>query len=171
MYVIEAIKWLSKINTEELHNIERPIAYNTYQHAEANRDSKKRRRPFELSEFFFYEDKELLNLPEPKYGSAAMALIARGLFPVWALFAYKDLKSRADDALPPELLCYQCDDAILLAPSIDDRVVKGMLIAMNAASGAVREMRSPCGRVIMVRMPEIKDKVVAEEDAELALFR
>lgn len=112
-----------------------------------------------------------MNLPEPKYGAAALALIAKGLFPHWALFTYNDLKIRAVDALPPEVLCLSCEDAIILAPDIDGHIVTGMLIAAHSASEGVREMRTPCGKVHHVRLPKISGKFEADEEAEVRLLR
>lgn len=169
-YVLEAIASLSQLNQEELHNIERPIAYLAYQNAEINRDSKKRHEPFTPEEFYYYQDQSQKNLPEPKYGAAALALIEMELFPNWALFTFKDLKARAADAVAPEFLCLQCEDAILLAPDIDNSIASGMLIACNTASEEVREMKSPCGKSLRVRMPAINNRFEASEDAELLVL-
>lgn len=136
-----------------------------YQKAEINRDRKKRNRPFKLEEFYFYDDVSLQNLPEPKYGAAAMRLVEMGQFPNWALFTFKDLKSRATDALAPEVLCYQCDDAIVLAPSVEGHELAGMLIARRSCSDQVREMRSPDGRVLTVHLPVVPEKYWADEEA------
>jgi hypothetical protein len=89
------------------------------------------------------------------------------LFPFWALFAYKELSERAKESIPPQLLCYQCDSAIILAPQIDDGTCKGMLIALESASLNVLEMRSPCGKTIRIRMPNIDSKVIAKENCHL----
>ena len=166
-----AVSNLNKLNKEELHNAERPIAYLAYQNAESNRDSKKRNKPFRPDEFYFYQDKEQMNLPEPKYGAAALALIEKGLFPHWALFTYNDLKVRAADALPPEVLCLSCEDAIILAPGIDGHTITGMLIAAHSASEGFREMTTPCGKVHQVRLPRIDGKFAADEEAEVRLLR
>lgn len=160
-----AVLHLNKLQREELHNIERPIAYLAYQNAEINRDKKKRNKPFSPDEFYYYDDLSLQNLPEPRFGAAALRLVDMGQFPSWALFTFKDLKSRAQDALPPEVLCYQCDDAILLAPSLEGNQVSGMLIACRSASEQIREMKTPDGRVITVRLPIVPDKYVADEEA------
>jgi hypothetical protein len=151
--------------------MERPIGYLAYQNAEMNRDKKRRRQAFNPSDFYFYQDQEMLNMPESKYGAAAMELIRRNLFPTWALFIYNELKKRADDARPPEVLCLQCDDAILLAPDIDGSIVRGMLIASNTASDQQREMTSPCGMVVTVLMPTILGKFEADEEAALRVMR
>lgn len=170
MYVLDAIVALGEIKREELHDIERPIAYLAFQNAEINRDNKKRRKPFSPDDFYYYADLEKRNLPEPKYGAAAKELIQRGDFPGWALFVYGDLKLRADEACPPELLCFQCEDAIILAPSREGRVITGLLIAGETASGQRREMVSPCGKHIYVELPAIRGKFIADEEAEVLLL-
>jgi len=169
--VIQAVIGLNKIRREELHDNERPVAYLAYQNAELNRDKKKRSKPFMPNEFYWYDDEHLSNLPEPRYGAAAMKLIEMEKFPSWALFVYKDLKARSKDALAPEVLCYQCDDAIILAPGIDGNEVSGMLIASSSASNQLREMHDPVsGRSIMVRMPVLPDAFQATEDATCRLL-
>lgn len=169
--MLNAIVHVSKLEQEHLHNYERPISLLAYQNAEINRDRKKQRTPHKLEEFYFYANKELENLPEPKYGAAAMEMIKRKMFPSWALFVYKELKERAGDALPPELLCVQCEDAIILAPSIEEMTIRGMLIASETASGAQRTMTSPCGLEVDVSLPILGGKYEATEDVELRLIR
>jgi hypothetical protein len=141
-----------------------------FQNAELNRDKKKRNRPYKPDEFYFYQTEDDRNLPEPKYGAAAYALIEKGLFPSWALFVYKDLKERAGNAMAPELLCFSCENAIILAPSVEDGKISGMLIAGNECSGKVLEMSSPCGKKVTVRMPPINGRYIADEDAEIRLL-
>lgn len=165
-----AVKELNRLQREELHNIERPIAYLAFQTAEMNRDRKKRNKPFRPDDFYHYNDTELRNMPEPRYGAAMMELIKREQFPGWALFVFNELKKRADDALPPEVLCLQCNDAIILAPSIENGLVTGMLIATSNASKKIREMITPEGQIVILRMPEIADQYYADEDAELQVF-
>lgn len=167
---MEAVSQLNKLQKEELHNIERPIAYIAYQTAEINRDAKKRRKPFEPSSFYFYANEEEMDLPEPKYGAAAMELIRRELFPNWALFTYHQLKKRADDALPPDFLCLQCDDVIVLAPDIDAISVHGMMIAGRTASRQERTLVSPCGKTVKVQMPIITGRFEATEESELIII-
>lgn len=169
-YVLEGILYLNMLEREFLHNVERPIGYLAFQNAELNRDSKKRKKPFSPEEFYFYADKDQEDLPEPRYGAAAKELIRQGLFPTWALFVYKDLKSRAADALPPELLCFACDDAIVLAPDIDGRIMTGMLIGAETASRQRRTMTSPCGKQIDVELPLINGKFAADEESEMLIL-
>lgn len=140
-----------------------------WQNAEMNRDRKKQRKPFKIDDFYYYIDKESSNLPEPKYGAAALKLIEQKQFPTWALFVFNDLKARANDAIAPELLCLGCDDAIILAPDIDGKTINGMLIAMSSASKARRIVTSPCGLMIDVTIPEISGKVIATEDVDVQI--
>jgi hypothetical protein len=170
LYVIQAVSNLGTLQREELHAIERPIAYLAYQNAEINRDRKKRSRPFKPDDFYWYDDQKMANMPEPRYGAAALKLMEMELFPSWALFVYRDLKARAADAFPPELLCYQCDDVIILAPSIEGNTLDGMLIAAGTASGELRELRSPQGHVVTVRMPTLDGEFVADEEASCQLL-
>lgn len=166
-YVLSAIKHLVKLRTRELHEGERPTAVLALQQAEMNRDKNKRRRPFELEDFYLYNLNEDKDRIDPIYGAAAKALIERGSFPFWALFAYKELSERAEESIPPQLLCYQCDSAILLAPQFNEGTCKGMLIALESASLAILEMESPCGKKIRARMPEVNSKVIAKENCYL----
>jgi hypothetical protein len=159
------------LQQEELHNYERPISLLAHQNVEINRDRKKHPTPSRLEDFYFYANKELSNLPSPRYGAAAMELIKRRAFPSWGLFVYKDLKERAGDALPPELLCLQCDDLIILAPDIRGTSVRGMLIGLESASRTTRTLRSPCGIEVDVLVPELQGKTVAIEDEEIQLIR
>lgn len=142
-----------------------------WQNAEVNRDNKKQRKPYKIEQFYYYASEEFNNLPEAKYGAAAMELIKRKLFPGWALFVFSDLKAKAKDALPPEVLCFQCEDAVILAPSIEGAEVSGMLIISKTASEKIRTMTSPCGRVIEVKMPKTDGSVQATEDAAIRLLR
>lgn len=164
------MKCLEILRKNELHEYERPISMTMLQTAEMNRDAKKRRKPYDIEEFYLYSDGEQDKLPNPKYCAAAMALIKEGLLPAWALFVYKDLKDNANGYSPPELLAYICADVLLLAPEVDRNGCKAMLIAEKSASGAVREMTSPCGRRIRVAIPDFSGAFYAEEDVLLDVF-
>lgn len=136
-----------------------------------NRDRKKQNKPFKMSDFYFYDNKELEKMPEARYGAAAMEMINQKIFPVWALFVYSDLKARANDALPPEMLCLQDEHTLILAPNIEEGVIRGMLIATEQASNSMRTLTSPCGLTVEVRIPKLEHKYVAIEDLELQVAR
>lgn len=155
----------------ELHENERPMALLISQNAEMNRDSKRRKKPYSMDDFYLYADRDDGSRgPNGKYGAAAMSLIESNLFPRWALFVYKDLKIQAGNANAPELLAFIHEDAIILAPSISENQCMGMLIATEEASRKTLTMESPCGRAVRMQMPIIDNKVYAEEDCVLTVF-
>ena len=158
--MISAVVNLAKLRARELHEYERPITILAVQQAELNRDKKKRRKPFEMEDFYLYNPQESKDTIDSIYGAAALQLIKQNKFPAWALFVYKQLSEKAEESIPPVVLCYQCDSAILLAPQIEDTTCKGMLIAVEAAKHRVLEMHSPCGKSILLRMPDITSKVI-----------
>lgn len=158
------------MRTRELHEYERPVTILAVQQAEINRDKKKRKKPFEMEDFYLYNDQEDKDSIDSIYGAAAAALIKDNNFPFWALFIYKELLEKAEESVAPTVLCYQCADAILLAPKIQDDTCKGMLIATESAGRKVLEMNSPCGKSIRLRMPDIRSKVIAEENCYLHII-
>jgi hypothetical protein len=166
-YVISATSNLSKLRGRELHEYERPIAVLAVQQAEMNRDRKKRKKPFELDEFCLYNFENKKDTINPIYGAAALELIKIKEFPIWALFIYKELSERAAESAPPDVLCYKCDQAIILAPTIEENICRGMLIATELAGSRILTMQSPCGKELRVRMPPAKAKVIAEENCYL----
>jgi hypothetical protein len=170
-YVLEAVRAASRSRRTELHENERPISYLLSQNAEVNRDTKKRKKPYSMDDFYLYQDPEDADRgPNGRYGAAAMELIKQSLMPHWALFVYKDLKSRATEANPPELLAFMHPSAIVLAPSVADNQCSGMLIATEEASGKTLTMESPCGKTVRIQIPQINNKVYAEEDCVLTAF-
>lgn len=165
-YVVDAYTAGKKQQLRFLHSSEAPISLLTSLIANANRDTKKKKDPYKMEDFFLYRPKEEKNIPTAIYGSAAMALIAMRLYPTWALFIFKDLKEAADGD-PPSILAYVGEDAMILAPVHDQGIVKGMLIATEKASGKRLVLQSPCNKTIYVEMPQINDKFFAKENIDL----
>lgn len=155
---------------DELHYQERPVALLTQITSNIHRDTKKNRKGTPLSEFFMYRRQEVSNLPSGRYGAAMLALIRGGQLPSWALFCYREVTAHAAD-VAPSLLAFVHPDAMLLAPVSKDGEVEGLLIAKEAASEKVLEMRSPCGQTITVKMPYVGTKIIAEEDVSLRILR
>jgi hypothetical protein len=166
-YVINAYANLSRMMRMELHAYERPIALQTQLTANMNIDKKKHKK-LSIEEFYVYQPIETKNLPEARYGAAVQALIQRGEFPAWGLFCYKDLVSRAKGN-PPDLLCFRSDEAILVAPVRVEIGYKGLLIALEEASGEAMVMTSPCGQQVTLSIPFIHTKIIAKEDVVLPL--
>lgn len=151
--------------------MERPVAIVSSMLANQSRDPKKRREPFQASDFYIYASDEQRNIPDAIYSAAARKLIDMGVYPTWALFAYKDLSQRIGEGAPPDVLAYICDDAMILAPSLQAGTCHGMLIATESASDQVREMKTPCGKNIKVVIPKVNSKIVAVEDVTLPVIR
>lgn len=146
------------------------------QQAEFNRDRKKRKKPYDLEDFYCYKinsDKDTVDAP---YGSAASELISRSMFPSWGLFIYKELMVNASKATAPEVLCYSNKHAIILAPKIVGDTCIGMLIATEYASYRVLEFqeikKQEGGEKITyrIRMPEVKGKTAAVENCCLDIL-
>jgi hypothetical protein len=167
--VLNAVRASEELHRRQLHEYELPVALMMLQTAEMNRDRKKNKKPFTLESFCFYKDPEETNSPAARYGAAAVALLDMGLFPAWALFVYKDLKTNAENAMPPEPLALVGDFVVILAPSVDEGQCTGMLIASMEASDKVVEVFSPCGKSLTVRVPKFEGSVFALEDASLPI--
>ena len=129
----------------------------------------KKGKTFEAKDFCFFRPREEEDLPNGRFGAAAIKLIEKGLFPSWALFCYSELSQGATEGYEPSQLAWISDDAILLHPvsSKSDRGIQGMLIAREAAGGKTLEFTSEKGETIMLTVPPIKTKIVAEENATL----
>lgn len=170
---MDAVKNVNAMRYKELHENEVPIAMITYQQAEMNRDRDKQREAYKLNDFYCYPELEEIDTVDGVYGASAMVLIERGLFPGWALFVYGELSKNAGSAKPADLLCYQCQTAIILAPReiVGSGQIKGMLIAVEDASMRILEMHSPDFHQILIRMPKIGSKVVAIENCVLDIVR
>ena len=157
-----------KLEKKRLHHLEAPAALQTSILANINRDPKKARRPFAMEDFCIYLSKEDKNIPSAEFGSAALALIERRMFPSWGLFAYKDLKEAASGE-PPDILALMADDIIILAPRITGEIVQGMIIALESASGQVRFLRSPCKKTVLLQVPEFHGKYYCQENVAIDL--
>lgn len=164
-YVINAIYAVERLRKIELHENERPMALMMLQQAEMNRDPKKTRKPHTLDQFCLYATQEDKNIPAARYGAAAMALIELGKFPGWGLFVYQDLKKNATNAMAPSVLAYICDDAVVLAPELSEKGLKGMLVAKISASRQARTLENERGDQVRVVMPAFNSSFFADEEA------
>lgn len=167
-YVLDAYSNGIKNRQGYLHQLEAPTALLTTLFANSNRDSKKQKTPYRIDDFYLYQPSDRENIPTNIYGAAAMKLVEERKFPLWALTFYSDLK-KAASGNPPELLAYIHDKAILLAPVIDEKTVRGMLIAEEVVSEQVIEMCSPEGEQIKLQMPKLTIRYSAKEGVELPI--
>ena len=168
-YVLEAFEFSQKQKRRDLHSSEAPVALLTSVMANANRDSKKKKEPYTMEDFFLFKPIEDRNIPTNVYGAAAMVLAEKRLLPTWALFIYKDLKEAASGPAP-QLLAFLGEDAIILAPQFGPDHVKGMVVGKESARAKRRTLTSPCGKTIYVEIPDISGKFFAEEDLQIPLI-
>ena len=152
-----------------MHLLEKPIALQTTQTANLNRDAKKRRQPFTMEDFYLYQPRDVQNLPSARYGAAAIALVESGEYPAFALFCFPELRRNAGENVPT-IIAYTHPSAILLAPTVTEGGMHGLLIAEHAVSAQMIHMKNADGQEIMVQMPIIKEEVMAEEDIILPVY-
>ena len=145
------------------HMHEKPIALHMSLAANLQRDSKRKKTPYVMSDFFLFQPKEENNSASARYGSAALQLIADGMYPSWALFCFNELTRNADDE-PPAVLAFIAEDAILLGPmEKGPGSYSGLLIAEESCSLQERTFTSPCGQTVKLKLPHIHTKTIAQE--------
>lgn len=175
-YVISGVMNSAKARHRELHENEIPIAVLACQQAEINRDRKKNKKAYTLSDFYCYPDKDEVDSIDGIYGAAALQMIELREFPSWGLFIYKDLVKNASKAKAPSVLGYIGTNVLILAPRIQDRTCVGLLIATEQASNKVVTLRkvSQPGvgtdnyeETIKIRMTTVNGKTVAIENYSL----
>ena len=166
-YVLSAFTKGQEILKEDLHNIERPIAMVSSLLANKDRDPKKNKKGYSYEDFSFYKPIGGVNGPEDYYGSAMLYLAKQNKLPSWALFCFKDVSANADPDYVPELAALIARDAMLLHPVKSSSGWTGMLIAMESASGQKRAFKGQNGEHVMLTVPHIHTKVIAEEGITL----
>ena len=166
-YVILCVRSGIKEHKRRLHELERPTALLTSVLANVNRNSKSRKKPYDMTEFALYLSREDRNLPSGSYGAAALILANSGKFPTWALFCYKELISGARQGYKPKIVAYIHEDAILLHPRHVQNGVTGFLIARKEASAQCLTFVDEHGDEVRLWVPVINAEVVAEEDITL----
>ena len=166
-YVLLGFYQLLKLQREELHALEMPVALSTAVYANSQRDPKAQKKPYSPLDFSLY--KQIENNGPNSYSAACyMALVTSGRLPAWALFCYKDVSSSSNKPLSGPLSALIAHDAILVAPRKTELGMKGLLIAQESASDQVRQFRDLEGNVLSLRLPLIHTKVIAEEGATLS---
>jgi hypothetical protein len=164
-YVLSAYKKAGELRQRGLHEQERPVSMLASIMVNQARDPKKN-KTVEMSDFYLYEPKEQQNLPSGRYGSAAVALAKSNQFPAWALFCFRQLSQGASGS-PPSVLAYIGSDCMLLAPVAASGGYTGLFIGMESASEQIRELKSPDGKTVTLKIPFVETKIVAEEDVFL----
>lgn len=73
----------------------------------------------------------------------------------------------ADKDYTPVNAAFIAKDAMLLHPTKEGARHKGMLIALESASGKFRDFTSDDGSIIRLKVPEVPTKIIAEENRYL----
>ena len=127
-----------------------------------NRDAKKVRTPYKLTDFCFFAQAEDRNEPDGDAAAAYMKLLADGKLPSWALFVYTDMKATAKTEAPPKVLAAIGEGVLLLAPVPKNGGLEGLLLATAATSGKEVEV-SIQGVKTTITVPEFEQSVIARE--------
>ena len=151
-----------KIRKRELHEQELPVANLTALTANMNRDPKKVRTPYKLTDFCFFADQKDKNDPDAEPAAAYMKLLEDGAIPGWALFVYPDMKVNGSACSPPEPLAAIAEGFILLAPVPKNGGMEGLMLATSAVSGQEIEVKIG-GHAVRVQVPEFDGSVIAKE--------
>lgn len=168
-YVMFAAEKVHEDRRQRLHLEELPVAQVSSILANQSRDTKKRPKPFSATDFCFFSPLENEDLPKGRFGAAALKMIKDGRYPSWALFCYDQLISSATKGYEPEMPALLASDAILLHPVKTNKGYSGMLIAQESASKSFREFSTYDGETVELFVPNIHNKVIAEEDVTLTL--
>lgn len=166
-YVLAAFAKGQELVREDLHNIERPIAMVSSLLANKDRDPKKNKKGYSYEDFSFYKPSGGVNGPEDYYGSAMLHLAKTNQLPPWALFCFKEVAGNADPSYVPELPALIAHDAMLLHPTKTPAGWSGMLIALESASTQQRVFKGTGGEEVVLTVPHIHTKVIAEEGITL----
>lgn len=130
--------------------------------ANMNRDSKKQRTPYKLTDFCFFATELDKNSPDNEPAAAYMKLLDQGKLPNWALFVYPDMKATGKEGTPPAILAAMGEDVILLAPVPKNGGMEGLLLARSSVSGKDVEV-TVNGYKTTISLPKFEGSVIARE--------
>lgn len=165
-YVLRAVAKGVDNYHDDLHNRERPSALLASLFVNSKRDTKKN-KSVGWGDFCFYKPRNDGNSASVENGTAMILLAKKGLLPSWCLFCFKEVTTHNDPTYTPETLALIAEDATLIHPVKEAGGYKGLLIAMESASGQRRVFKSENGETITLTVPSIHTKVVAEEGVTL----
>lgn len=140
--------------------------------ANLNRDQKKRKKPYVLSDFTFFAALEEQALAPAAAGAAMLQLIRDREFPSFALFIYQQLREAGQGAAVPKRIALRGENCIVLAPYRKSQTQwAGLLICEAPAMGHIQDFRDDAGAIWRLRVPVIGDAggVLAAEDSQLPI--
>lgn len=137
-----------------------------------NRDTKKRKKPYSLSDFTFFKAIEEDAQPPAAAGAAMLKMIRDKEFPSFALFIYQQLRAVGEDAPVPKRVALRGSSCIVLAPYRKSQTQwAGLVIAEAPAMGQIQDFQDDEGDTWRLRVPVLGDAagVLAAEDAVLPI--
>lgn len=157
-----------RLRQRELHEQELPVANLTALMANLNRDSKKVRTPYKLTDFCFYAEEADKNNPDAAPAAAYMHLIETSQLPSWALFVFSDMKgTHKPGTSTPEPVAAIGDGFILLAPEPRNGGIEGLMLATSSVAGKEIEVKI-AGMTARIQVPNFEGSVVAREHVYVA---
>lgn len=133
--------------------------------ANSNRDPKKQRKPFQISDFCFFIDTEA-DKPDLLAAAAYMRLLEDGLLPAWAMFCFADFKHAKPSPASPEKIALIGEGFLLLSPAEITGGYEGLFIAEASASDQTRPARYE-GSEFAVKLPKFSGYTYAKSGIEL----
>ncbi len=164
---MDAIKNAQKLRRAELHEQELATANLTALTANLNRDAKKNKAPYKVSDFCFYSDAAEAR-PDSAPASAYHKLIEQKRLPSWALFVFASFKGQGAAADAPDPVAAIGEGVVILAPEAMAGGIEGLLLATSAVSGQVVEVDVD-GAKFRVAVPEFEDSAIAREHVLLTI--
>ncbi len=166
-YVVKSVIEGQRIRRKELHEMELGVANLTALTANLNRDGKKQKTPYKLTDFCFFAEAADRNDPDAEPAAAYMKLLETGDLPSWALFVYSDMKSMSGQCEAPEPLAAVGDGFVLLAPEPRNGGMEGLMLATSKVSGQEIEVQIG-GHTAVVTVPDFEGTVIAREHVYVA---
>jgi len=140
--------------------------------ANLNRDQKKRKKPYALSDFTFFAALEEQAQAPAAAGAAMLQLIRDNEFPSFGLFIYSQLREAGQGVDVPKRVALRAENCIVLAPYRKSQTQwAGLLICEAPAMGHIQDFRDDAGVIWRLRVPVIGDAggVLAAEDSVLPI--
>lgn len=152
-----------------LHAMELPTAQLCAMTANLNRNEKKQRKPFTVTDFCFFISGDDESKPEARAAIAYWTLVDRKKIPSWALFCLRDFSAGKGKTYPTDP-AFIGEGLILLAPQETEQGLRGTMLAEQRVSG--KQVAGTWeGQHLLVSVPIFDGFVAARAETELIILR
>ncbi len=135
--------------------------------ANINRDSKRVKVPYKITDFCFWAGSKDRNDPDAENAAAYMKILADGQLPGWAYFVFNEMQGLDAGVTAPEPVAAIGEGVLLLAPRQKNGGLEGLLLATHAAAGRKVPVKI-AGFKATISVPEFDEQVIAREDCFVA---